>query len=84
VLANLGAGATIQAFNVEAVYAWFIIASLATMACGFWLHPEPIAQPAATPLGTRLLDLQDQRKNVGSRWALTKAGEPQCKPSKKT
>lgn len=56
VLANLGAGATIQAFNVEAVYAWFIIASLATMACGFWLHPEPIAQPAATPLGTRLLD----------------------------
>ena len=56
VLANLGAGATIQAFSVEAVYAWFIIASLATMACGFWLHPEPIAQPAATPLGTRLLD----------------------------
>ncbi|MFN9008545.1 MAG: MFS transporter [Hyphomonadaceae bacterium] len=56
VLANLGAGATIQAFNVEAVYAWFVIASLATMACGFWLHPEPIAQPAATPLGTRLLD----------------------------
>ena len=56
VLANLGAGATIQAFSVEAVYAWFIIASLATMACGFWLHPEPIVQPAATPLGTRLLD----------------------------
>jgi PPP family 3-phenylpropionic acid transporter len=56
VLANLGAGATIQAFSVEAVYAWFIVASLATMACGFWLRPEPIAQPAATPLGTRLLD----------------------------
>jgi hypothetical protein len=35
-------------------------------------------------LGYRLLDLQDQRKNFGIRWALAKAAEAQCKPSKKT
>lgn len=54
VLANLGAGATIQSFGVPAVYAWFIIATLSTLACAIWLVPEPIANPVVTPLKARL------------------------------
>jgi hypothetical protein len=43
---------------------------------------DPVMVPCV--LGYRLLDLQDQRKNFGIRWALAKAAEAQCKPSKKT
>jgi PPP family 3-phenylpropionic acid transporter len=73
VLANLGAGATIHAFGVEAVYAWFIIACSATMACGLWLQPEPIAQPVVTPLSTRVIDSFALFKRRRFFWALVAA-----------
>jgi PPP family 3-phenylpropionic acid transporter len=73
VLANLGAGATIHAFGVEAVYAWFIIACSATMACGLWLQPEPIAQPVVTPLSTRVIDSFALFKRRRFFWAVVAA-----------
>ena len=56
VTANLGAGAVIQAFGVPAVFIWFAIACILTVASACWLTPEPIGKPNVRPMTTRLIE----------------------------
>jgi MFS transporter, PPP family, 3-phenylpropionic acid transporter len=53
-IASLGAGAVIQAYGVDGIYVWFIIATFGTFFCALWLRPDPVAVHEAKPLILRL------------------------------
>lgn len=53
-IASLGAGAIIQAFGVDAVYIWFLVATFGTFFAAMWVKRDPVAVHVTTPIVTRL------------------------------
>jgi MFS transporter, PPP family, 3-phenylpropionic acid transporter len=52
--ASLGAGAALQAYGIDALYAWFVLATFGTFFCALWLKPDRVAARPHKPLLDRL------------------------------
>jgi MFS transporter, PPP family, 3-phenylpropionic acid transporter len=54
VVASLAAGAGVQAFGIGAAYVWFVITTLLTLGCAFWLRADLVDNPVRTPIVARM------------------------------
>jgi MFS transporter, PPP family, 3-phenylpropionic acid transporter len=54
--ASLGAGALVQAFDIEAAFIWLLVAIWGTFLVGLCLMPDPIVRDVKKPMAGRLGD----------------------------
>ena len=53
-ISSLGAGAVLQAYGVDSVYVWFLVAILGTFLCTLWIKADPVTVHVKSPLVARL------------------------------